>query len=198
MNLINNILKKDNANNGLMTKVWGPPGWMFLHSITMGYPIKINDYDEKHIIRKNQMKIFFESIGHVFPCKYCRQSYIKFIKELPIDNYLNSRKNLVLWFYKIHNKVNNKLGVPQCDIPSFESIYKEYDSYRAECTKTTSKERIKNLNKGCVVPKDGKKRKCVVKVIQINNINYLKYIILISIIILFIIYLFLNYKCKKL
>ena len=122
MDIFNNIFNKDNANNGMMTKVWGPPGWMFLHSITMGYPIKINEYDEKHIIRKNKIKDFFESIGYVFPCRYCRESYQDFIKEIPIDNYLHSRKDLTLWLYKIHNKVNDKLGVPQCDIPSFEEI----------------------------------------------------------------------------
>ena len=28
-----------NANNGLITKIWGPPAWEFLHSITFGFPI---------------------------------------------------------------------------------------------------------------------------------------------------------------
>lgn len=186
---MDNFLKKDNANNGLMTKVWGPPGWMFLHSITLGYPIKIDNYDEEHIIRKNKMKIFFESIGHVFPCKYCRISYLKFIKEIPIDKFLNSRKDLALWLYKIHNKVNHKLGVPKCNIPTFENMYKEYDTYRAECSITTSTERIKNLNKGCVVPRDGLKRKCIVKVIKINNIDYYKYIFITILLIPLILYL---------
>lgn len=194
-NNLENIIEKNNnnntnnVNNGLMTKVWGPPGWMFLHSITMGYPLKINDFNENHIIRKNNTKLFFESIGHVFPCKYCRISYLKFIDELPIDNFLDSRKNLAFWLYQIHNKVNHKLGVPKCDIPSFKKIYQKFDSYRAECSKTTHSQRIKNLNKGCVVPKDGKKRKCVIKVIQVNNFNYFKIFFILLIILLFIFFL---------
>ena len=185
MNVINNFLNKNNSSNGLMTKVWGPPGWMFLHSVTFGYPVKIDDYNESHVIRREKMKDFFETLGFVFPCKYCRESYHKFIKELPIDNFLDGRKSLTKWLYKIHNKVNNKLGVPKCDIPSFEDVYKEYDTYRAECSKTTNKERIKNLNKGCVVPKDGKKKKCVIKVVKTNNLEYVKYFVIIIIIILF-------------
>ena len=101
----------------MMTNVWGPPGWVFLHSITMGYPYKINPKNKKDISRKEYTKIFFNSLGHVFPCKYCRESYSKYISQHPIDKHLNTRKKLVKWFYDIHNKVNQKLGVPKCDIP---------------------------------------------------------------------------------
>ena len=32
-----------NVDNGMMTKVWGPPGWLFLHCLTFGYPYTINE-----------------------------------------------------------------------------------------------------------------------------------------------------------
>lgn len=192
--MLDKFIKKDNKNNGLMTKVWGPPGWVFLHSIAMGYPFKINEYNEEDVIRKNNTKTFYESVGNVFPCVYCRNSYKIFIKETPIDNFLNTRKDLAKWIYIIHNKVNNKLGVPKCDIPLFEDVYNKYESYRAECTKTTQKERIKNMGKGCVVPKDGLKKKCVIKIIKVNNKNNnnntnIKYIIITILLILFLIFL---------
>ena len=176
----------NNKNNGMMTKVWGPPGWMFLHCITFGYPVEIDYNNHEHIIRKEKMKIFFESIGYVFPCKYCRESYLNFIREIPIDNNLNSRKDLVKWLYDIHNKVNDKLGVPACNIPSLNEVHEKYEKYRAQCKKTTSAERIKNLNKGCVIPADGKKKKCVVKVVQLNEQNIFKTCVIIGLIILFI------------
>ena len=46
-----------------------------------------------------------------------RESYKDFVKILPIEKFLNSRKDLCLWLYKIHNMVNEKLGVPASDIP---------------------------------------------------------------------------------
>ena len=30
----NGECKDPNIDNGMMTKVWGPPGWLFLHCIT--------------------------------------------------------------------------------------------------------------------------------------------------------------------
>ena len=34
-----------NAKNGLMTKVWGPAGWLFLHCVTFGYPLDPDQFD---------------------------------------------------------------------------------------------------------------------------------------------------------
>ena len=100
------------------------------------------------------------------PCKYCRDSYMDFIKENPIDNNLNSRNDLTKWLYNIHNKVNNKLGVPECNIPDFSNVKNIYESYRAKCKKTTKDERENNLAKGCVTPADGTARKCFLKIIE--------------------------------
>ena len=32
----------DNKDYGMITKIWGPPGWLFLHTVTMGYPYEID------------------------------------------------------------------------------------------------------------------------------------------------------------
>ena len=156
------------ASNGMMTKVWGPTGWVFLHSCVMGYPLKINEKNPEDRKRKKKTKVFFETIGHIFPCIYCRESYQRFIKELPIDKFLESRRKLANWLYQIHNKVNKKLGVPRCDIPSFNEVYGRYETYRAQCEKTTQKDRRERKEKGCVIPKDGKKKKCIVKVVNLK------------------------------
>ena len=167
-----NYNKKDklsidpNVDNGMMTKIWGPPGWLFLHSVTFGYPYIIDNKKLEHVIRREQTKSFFHNIGYVLPCKYCRESYIKFMKELPVEDFLNSRKDLTLWLYKMHNKVNYKLGVPECDIPSFKDIQVRYETYRAKCSKTTEAERVNNIAKGCVTPADGTTKRCYLKVIK--------------------------------
>ena len=130
-----NRFRNSNADNGMMTKVWGPPGWLFLHCLTFGYPLVIDELDYTHFQKRNDYKQFFYYLGKVFPCRYCRDSYDKFFKELPIDNYLSNRRDLCLWLYLMHNKVNDKLGIPTCNIPSFENVQKKYESYRAECKK---------------------------------------------------------------
>ncbi len=158
--------KDPNVDNGMMTKVWGPPGWLFLHSIAFGYPYAINPTNQDHAYKQDHYKTFFNMIGYVLPCKYCRQSYIEFIREMPIDNYLDSRENLCRWLYIIHNKVNNKLGVANDCIPKFSEIKEFYEQFRAKCKKTNEEERKANKEKGCVKPADGTPKKCVINVIK--------------------------------
>ena len=161
--------KDPNIDNGMMTKVWGPPGWLFLHCVTYGYPYSIDLNNKDHINKVNDFKNFFYYLGKVMPCKYCRESYMDFIKEIPINNYLSNRKNLTKWLYKIHNKVNNKLGVPKCGIPSFKEHNLQYENYRAKCKKTTKEERENNLAKGCVTPANGTPQKCFIKVVKCDK-----------------------------
>jgi hypothetical protein len=182
----------DNKDNGMMTKIWGPPGWLFLHSITFGYPYLIDINNREHLIKRQYYRNFFMYLGKVFPCRYCRESYEEFIKEIPLDKYLNSREDLCYWLYLIHNKVNYKLGIPKCDILNFKDVKKKYETFRAECKKTTNQERNINLkkeckktyakggtplvnlsNKGCVIPKDGVFKKCQISIITSdkNSVN---------------------------
>lgn len=167
----------NNKENGLMTKVWGPPGWLFYHCVAFGYPYIIEDTNPKHFEKRTHYRNFYNNIGKVFPCKYCRESYDQFIKDIPIDNFLNNRRDLCYWTYLIHNKVNDKLGVPKCEIPSFEDIQKTYEQFRAKCTKTTEEKRKENIEKGCVRPNNGKYKRCVMKVVTCNknsiNNNYI-------------------------
>jgi hypothetical protein len=158
-----------NIDNGMMTKIWGPPGWLFLHCITFGYPYVINMNKKEHVVRMHKTRDFFRNISYVLPCKYCRNSYIEFMKEIPIEYFLKSRKDLTFWLYKMHNKVNNKLGVPDCNIPSFEEVQKRYEAFRAKCSKTTNEERENNRTKGCVKPADGTTKRCFLKVVTCNK-----------------------------
>ena len=161
----------NNRDNGMITKVWGPPGWLFLHCITFGFPFKIDPSNPEHIQKQKDYRDFFTLIGRVFPCKYCRDSYQLFIKDLPIENSLDSRESLTRWLYDVHNKVNEKLDVPDCNIPSFESIKKRYEEYRAKCKKTAAEEEAEKKVKGCVIPADGTRRKCVMNIITNRTLD---------------------------
>ena len=37
----------DEKARGMITKIWGPPAWVFLHSIAAGYPLDITKDPEK-------------------------------------------------------------------------------------------------------------------------------------------------------
>jgi hypothetical protein len=154
-----------NRDNGMITKVWGPPGWLFLHCVTFGYPFKIDPTNAEHLQKQRDYRDFFHLIGKVLPCRYCRDSYLLFIKDLPIEKFLDSRDSLCRWLYNVHNKINEKLDVPQCDIPTFEIVRKRYEEYRAKCKKTPAEEEAEKKLKGCVIPADGTSRKCVMNII---------------------------------
>ena len=49
------------------------------------------------------------SLGYTMPCIYCRESFKKFCKELPIESSLSGRIELMRWLYDLRNKVNEKL-----------------------------------------------------------------------------------------
>jgi len=105
------------------TRYWGPDGWKLLHTITYNYPI------EPCIDDIMNHKLFFYIIGDILPCKYCRISYKQYIKDLPPDNFLNSRNDVFKWLYLIHNMINNKLrkqGHITFENPSYEEIYEKY------------------------------------------------------------------------
>jgi len=158
-----------NVDNGMMTKVWGPAGWLFLHCVTFGYPYAINPDNEAHNTKKQDYYNFFYYLGKVLPCRYCRESYDEYFKQLDLYNSLDTRKDITKWLYHMHNKVNHKLGVPDCNIPSFEEVINQYEEYRAKCKKTSEEERELNKKKGCLAPANGTPQRCVVKVVPYDK-----------------------------
>lgn len=106
------------------TRKWGPDGWILLHSITFNYPLKPTQKDKiNHLL-------FFNTLQFILPCKYCRESFSDFMKQLPIDNYLDSRNKISKWLYNIHNLVNNKLikqGLLNTPNPSYQEIQQNHN-----------------------------------------------------------------------
>lgn len=115
-------------DNGIITKIWGPHGWTFLHSITFDYPENPTEQN------KADYRKFFELLGNVLPCEKCRQSYTykinNGITKLD-DNVLKNRESLTKWFYYIHEAVNNDLKVDYG--VSYKDVVQRYESYRASC-----------------------------------------------------------------
>ena len=163
-----------NDDTGMRTAIWGQSGWLFLHSIAQNYPWKPSQEQIENYYN------FFVLVGNVLPCRYCRESYQDFIKQrgtLLNLNTMRNRKSVVTWLYKIHNKVNKKLDVK--DHPTLKQVWDKYESFRSVCHKTPK--HIKK--KGCTVPLNGVRKKCVISFVaekineknKINPINKMKY-----------------------
>ena len=69
------LLDKLPEHVAMITKVWGPPTWFFLHSMAMSYPKRINENNPEHRRKKNAMFAFLSNLGEVLPCGLCGSSY---------------------------------------------------------------------------------------------------------------------------
>lgn len=99
-------------------EVWGPHAWIFLHTVTLNYPNNPNIYT------KEKYKNFFLNIGKILPCAHCSNNYYIHLKKYPIENYLDSKKNLVIWLIHIHNEVNKIFNKKTITYEEFIQIYK--------------------------------------------------------------------------
>ena len=140
---------------------WGPGGWIFLHTITFNYPEKPTNQDKKKYIN------FFNSIGDVLPCKYCRDSYNIYIKHIPIKYFIDSREGITYWLYNIHNLVNNKIF--KDEHITFLEVVKKYESFRATCKK--KKEKKKSYN-SCKMPAKKKNKNKLIKFVDKAELKY--------------------------
>ena len=99
--------------------IWGSHLWFSLHTITFTYPLIPSLKD------KQQFKNFFISLKDVIPCSICQKNYKRHLKEFPIDNHLNNRKDLVIWLIDVHNMVNSEIGKK---VMSYETVIKKYEN----------------------------------------------------------------------
>jgi hypothetical protein len=146
--------KKDyESKDGMLTSVWGPGMWHYLHTISFNYPIKPTEKE------KNNYKRFIYSLGHTLPCKYCRINYANNLKKHPITSkHLMNRNSFSRYIYNLHNIVNKMLNKP--NNLSYNDIKDRYEHFRARCNKT---------KKRCSTALTGKKTRCILKIVSINN-----------------------------
>jgi len=117
---------------------------------------------------------FLSNLGNVLPCNLCSVSYNGYIKEpsFEISKYLGSRAKLCYFIYLVHERVNRKLGVPQCYRPSFKKVMKKFGKFLVgpdQCKLTNIEQQTKIVMKGCDTKKhnmDFKKYKSIVTVID--------------------------------
>lgn len=112
-------------------EVWGPIFWNALHIASLAYT------DTPTLRQKTNMKNFYESMVDVIPCPICRYHYEQNLKELPIDEALNSHMGLITWVWTMHNKINVQLDKREFTFDEFIASMQKLD-VAAASSKTQS------------------------------------------------------------
>ena len=156
------------SGDGMVTSVWGPPLWHYLHTMSFNYPVKPTAADKRHY------KNFILSLRYVLPCRYCRENLSKNLKALPLTNKeMRSRSSFSRWVFKLHELINTMLGkksgLKYCD------VRERYEHFRSRCTndkkfstkkvEAAARKTRKKKEKGCTEPLYGAKSKCIVKIV---------------------------------
>ena len=177
------------SSDGMLTYVWGPSLWHFLHTMSFNYPVKPTCQDKKEYMR------FIKSLRYILPCRYCRENLTRNLKETGFSiKDMRSRESFSKFVYRLHNHINKMLG--KKNSIKFDEVRSRYENFRSRCsqTKTVPKFPIKkvilsknnkkclgknnnNLNnmpignnknvkeKGCTNPITGVKSKCIIRIV---------------------------------
>lgn len=92
-----------------MTSLWGPLGWMTLHSISMLYPDNPSHADKE--ILKRFMNAFRETLTCIHCYNHFKIIFQNYTSSHP--DWADSRFNLFLFIARAHNTVNNRLNKPK-------------------------------------------------------------------------------------
>ena len=148
-----------NSNDGMLTTVWGPGTWHFLHTMSFNYPIHPTETDKTHYME------FVRSLQYVLPCGKCRKNLKKNFAKLPLRRCdMENREKFSTYIYNLHETINKMLNKKSC--LSYEDVRQRYEHFRSRCT--TMKKKVKKGkkdHKGCTAPLYGEKSKCVLHIV---------------------------------
>ena len=153
------------SGDGMMTKIWGPALWHYLHTMSFNYPVKPTAADKKHY------RDFIINLQYVLPCKYCRMNLTNNFKKKPLKmSHMASRDTFSRYIYELHETVN-KMLLKKSHL-TYSDVRERYEHFRSRCTeekpklftfkKTTTR---RKKEKGCTEPLYGKKSKCVISIV---------------------------------
>ena len=161
------IYKKNDYDNGngMLTKIWGPSLWHYLHVMSFNYPVHPSKED------KENYRVFLCNLRYVLPCGKCRKNLKKNFKKLPPKkSVFKNRESFSRYIYKLHELINKMLNKKSG--LSYKDVRERYEHFRARCSSVkTFKKRKKCKRKtrkkedGCTEPLYGKKSKCIIKIV---------------------------------
>lgn len=106
-------------------KDWGPSGWKILHTLSYTYP------QTPDLEKQMQIEKFISSFTELLPCKDCRDSFKKYLKENPVHT--KTKEGLIKWCVDAHNFVNKKLGKELFTYDEAELNWRQIEPLCKEC-----------------------------------------------------------------
>jgi hypothetical protein len=157
-----------NSNDGMLTTVWGPGMWHYLHTMSFNYPVNPTPEDKEHYMK------FILNLKYVLPCGKCRKNLRKNLKRLPLTmSHMQSRETFSKYVYHLHELINKMLG--KTSGLSYADVRERYEHFRARCAQpvnnllfkcmNNTRKRCKKIEAGCTEPLYGEKAKCILKII---------------------------------
>lgn len=146
--------KELSSGDGMLTTVWGPAMWHFLHTMSFNYPENPTSKEQ------SDYAAFMWSLPNVLPCRYCRENLAKTYADFKPETGIANRKTFSKYVYDLHEKVN-KLLKKKSGL-TFNEVRERYEHFRARCTRGVV---VKGEpEKGCTEPlhRDAK-AKCILK-----------------------------------
>ena len=91
-----------------MTSIWGPLGWMTLHSVASCYP------DAPTPAESTLINTWLDMFQMTITCPSCREHFGNALNgyRRTYPTMLSSRKDLMLFTFRAHNAVNRRLNKP--------------------------------------------------------------------------------------
>ena len=150
-----------NSNDGMLTSVWGPAMWHYLHTMSFNYPVNPTKTDMKHY------SDFILNLQYVLPCGKCRKNLTQNLKKLPLKNKdMISRTTFSKYIFDLHELINTMLG--KKSHLTYDIIRERYEHFRSRCAKSLKemkKDNEKKYEKGCIEPLYGEKSKCILRIV---------------------------------
>jgi hypothetical protein len=98
---------------GMSPAVWGPIFWTTMHIVSLGYSATPTSQEQEAAIQ------FYQSLAYTIPCPICRTHYRAILEEMPVQNAVKSRDDLITWVFNLHNSVNKKLEKPEISFDQY-------------------------------------------------------------------------------
>jgi hypothetical protein len=91
-----------------MTTVWGPLGWMTLHSVATCYP------EAPTAAERQLMSSWLDMFRDTITCVHCKQHFTELLAtyRTSFPNMLATRHDFVVFTFRAHNAVNRRLNKP--------------------------------------------------------------------------------------
>ena len=90
--------KKDfHSGDGMLTTVWGPSMWHFLHTMSFNYPVSPTPEQKQHYME------FILNLRNILPCKYCRMNLTNNLATSKLKMcHMESCDTFSLFVYDLH------------------------------------------------------------------------------------------------